>query len=406
MLKEDVYIRQRNLKKHWFWIALGTQGDVLPTAVCISLPAALLGLSMKLVQKSNWWGLSQLMQDLHVSKCGFACFSGLLGFLIVFRTSQSYYRWWDGLTLIQELNACFYDALSSVVAHTKMSKASEPELAEFRRNIVCHFSLLTALCYHNLVVAEAAPDSEDFSQAAMDFQVLGMRYFGEPQIEALMSAPCRPSLVFHWIQSMMVEAVPEVLNVPPPILGRAFNKLADGLVKFEDSTKVAFVPFPAQYTQATLCLMGCHWMFAPLTVCTISQNPLLVCGLTFVFVFTFWLLFMLAEEMENPYGDDADDLDLVELQHHVNSRFRMLLSDASLRPEPLNTHGDDEAEVLCSGSLAEVYGCITSSSECGEERSEISSTTLREPLKKGQADCGGSRGNVRSAVLMYPQFRS
>merc|ERR1719410_1143978 len=144
-------------------------------------------------------------------------------------------------------------------------------------------------------------------------------------------APCRPSLVFHWIQSLMVEAIPQVLNVPPPILGRAFNELADGLVKFEDSTKVAFIPFPAQYTQVTFCLMSVHWILAPLTASSFSGNPLMVCGLTFVFVFTFWLLFMLAEDMENPFGDDADDVPLVDYQHHINSRFRMLLTDFSLR---------------------------------------------------------------------------
>jgi len=294
---------------------------------------------------------------------------------------------------MQQLNGCFYDALSSVIAFTKMSKASEPEVAEFRRNMVCHFSLLTALCYHTLVVAEAAPDSEEFSKAAMDFHVLGMRYFGETQIEALKSAPCRPSLVFHWIQSSMVEAIPQVLNVPPPILGRAFNGLADGLIKFEDSTKVAFIPLPAQYTQVTLCLMSVHWIFAPLTACSFSGNPLMVCGLTFVFVFTFWLLFMLAEDMENPFGDDADDVPLVDHQRHINSRFRMLLTDFSLRPTPINTLGDDEAEWLRCESLAEIHGGYSaSSSEVGESRSSISGSATSQAPFWMNARFGGFMG--------------
>jgi len=404
MLNEHVHIRRRPTK-HWFWIAFGYQGDVLQTAVCIALPAALIGFFLKLIQSSNWWGLGYIVQSIEISKHGFGCLSSLLGFLIVLRSSQSYYRWWNGCQLIHELNGCFYDALSSVVAFSKMSAACEPELAEFRRNMVCHFSLLTALCYHGLVGAEAALGSPEFSKAAMDFHVLGMQYFGETQIEALKHAPCRPSLVFHWIQSMMVEAIPQFLNMPPPILTRAFNELADGLVKFEDSTKVAFIPFPAQYTQATLCLMSFHWIFSPLTVCSFSDSPLMVGCLTFVFVLTFWLLFMLAEEMENPFGDDADDIPLVDLQRHINSRFRMLLTEAALRPEPINALCDDEAEWLRCESLAEIYGGYSSSSsEGGEEMSEISeisgSATSQAPFWMSHAGFGGFIGSSRTAKLV------
>merc|ERR1712008_355655 len=176
-----------------------------------------------LVQQHNWLGFKDTAQSFKVSSGGFASFTTLLGFLIVFRSAQSYARYWNGTQLVQELSGSLYDALSSVLSFTKMSKATEPELTEFRRNLICHFSLLTALCFHNLLAAESPPGSEKFTQEALKFNVLGMRYFGDPQMAALQTAPCRPSLVFHWIQCQMVEAVPKVLNIPPPILGRAVD---------------------------------------------------------------------------------------------------------------------------------------------------------------------------------------
>jgi len=365
--------RGRVESKQWFSTAFRVNGSCLPLAACIAALPALMAYLFGLVAQHNWLGFKDAAQRFEVSSVGFASFTALLGFLIVFRTSQSYGRYWNGTQLVQELNGSFYDALSSVISFTKISKAPEPELAEFRRNLICHFSLLTALCYHNLLAAEEPCGSEKFFEEALKFNVLGMRHFGDPQITALKMAPCRPSLVFHWIQSVLVEAIPQILNIPPPILSRAFNELADGLVKFEDCTKIAFIPFPTQYTQSTLYLLFIHWVTTPLTASTYSQKPLIAAIFSFVLVFTFWVLYLIAEELENPFGDDSDDIDLVDMQQHLNARFRVLLTQDALKPGSMQH--DDAAEELSCGTLAEVYeGCKGSSSECevtGSSRSVL-----------------------------------
>jgi len=130
---------------------------------------------------------------------------------------------------------------------------------------------------------------------------------------------------------MIVEKIPGLLNEPHPILWRAFQELAEGLVKYEDCIKVAFVPFPFQYTQATTWLMFLHWFLAPLTVGTFTYRPSLAFVFTFVLVFTYWALFLIAEELENPFGEDDGDLDLWDMQRHLNSRFRMLLAPSTLQ---------------------------------------------------------------------------
>jgi predicted membrane chloride channel (bestrophin family) len=309
---------------------------VLPNAAKIALPCACIGGLIKLVEKNNIWGLKPRLNEWDIEPAGFTSFSALLGFLVIFRTSQAYSRYWSGCQLVQQVNGSFYDAVSSIIAFTKMSKASAEEIASFRRSIICSFSLLTALCYHDLLTTDTEPGSEESIEVMEKFDVIGIHAFSEAHYRALRNAPCRPSLVFHWIQSMIVEQIPGLLNVPPPILGRAFQELAEGLVKYEDCIKVAFVPFPFQYTQATTWLMFLHWFLAPLTVGTFTYRPSLAFVFTFVLVFTYWALFLIAEELENPFGEDDGDLDLWDMQRHLNSRFRMLLAPSTLQAGRLN----------------------------------------------------------------------
>jgi len=304
---------------------------VLPNAAKIALPCACIGGVIKLVEHNNIWGLKPKLKEWDIEPAGFTSFSALLGFLVIFRTSQAYSRYWSGCQLVQQVNGSFYDAVSSIIAFTKMSKATAEEIASFRRSIVCSFSLLTALCYHDLLTTDCEPGSEESIEVMEKFDVIGIHAFTDAHFRALRNAPCRPSLVFHWIQSMIVEKIPGLLNVPPPILGRAFQELAEGLVKYEDCIKVAFVPFPFQYTQATTWLMFLHWFLAPLTVGTFTYRPSLAFVFTFVLVFTYWALFLIAEELENPFGEDDGDLDLWDMQRHLNSRFRMLLAPSTLQ---------------------------------------------------------------------------
>jgi len=324
------YHRPRVPDQTCWALAFRSGGSVLPNAAKIAFPCACIGGMIKLIEHENFWGFKAKIKEWDIEPAGFTSFSALLGFLVIFRTSQAYSRYWSGCQLVQQVNGSFYDAVSSIIAFTKMSKAPAEEIATFRRSIICSFSLLTALCYHDLLTTDCDPGSEESIEVMEKFEVIGMHAFTDAHFRALRNAPCRPSLVFHWIQSMIVEKIPGLLNVPPPILGRAFQELAEGLVKYEDCIKVAFVPFPFQYTQATTWLMFLHWFLAPLTVSTFTHRPSLAFIFTFVLVFTYWALFLIAEELENPFGEDDGDLDLWDMQRHLNSRFRMLLAPSTL----------------------------------------------------------------------------
>ena len=71
-------------------------------------------------------------------------FSFLVGFLVVFRTSQAYSRFWDGGTLTHQMMGDWFDAVSSLVAFCTGSKAGEDKVTNFKHILLRLFSLLHA----------------------------------------------------------------------------------------------------------------------------------------------------------------------------------------------------------------------------------------------------------------------
>merc|ERR1719428_1425978 len=69
-------------------------------------------------------------------------FSVLVGFLIVFRTSQAYNRFWDGCTATHQMRAEWFDACSALVAFCRYSKAGDAAIMRFTHILVRLFSML------------------------------------------------------------------------------------------------------------------------------------------------------------------------------------------------------------------------------------------------------------------------
>merc|ERR1719469_447712 len=71
-------------------------------------------------------------------------FSFLVGFLIVFRTSQAYARFWEGCTASHQMRAEWFDACSSIVSFTKYSKVSPLIIRNFKEVLIRLTSMLHA----------------------------------------------------------------------------------------------------------------------------------------------------------------------------------------------------------------------------------------------------------------------
>jgi len=249
----ETHQRRRTVNKQLFEVAFRNEGKVFLHSALVALPCGILGFLMKLVHNHDLMGLSSMLESWRIRNSGFGAFSALLGFLIIFRTAEGYERYWNGCQLVQQLNGCVYDAVSSAIAFTKKSKADSQQLAEFRCHVAYYFSLMTALCYHDLLATSYEEDSEQSHKLMENFDVLGLQTLTPLHIQALRSAVCRPSLVFHWIQLYFVENIPTgVLDIPPlSLVELSTNWQRDSL-----DTRIAkssrFTRFPSR-THRQLC---------------------------------------------------------------------------------------------------------------------------------------------------------
>lgn len=269
-----------------------------------------------------------------------ASFSSLLGFLVVFRTSQAYARFWSGCTSLHRVKAEWFDACSALLAFCKFSDASSKDTTNFQVLIVRLFSVLYTL---------ALADIEDMTEGAgtaraFDYELVGAQEMDHRAIHSIKSCDAKVELVYQWIQQLIVENISKpdqkkVLNIPPPILSRVFQQLGNGMAAFHEAVQIASIPFPFPYSQCCSCLLAIHWLLIPFVVCGWSPSLWIAGTFSFLQVFILWALNSIAIEIENPFGTDSNDVDGRALQIQMNRHLEILLETGTLRTPMLAEEG-------------------------------------------------------------------
>eukprot|EP00812_Abedinium_dasypus_P014188 NODE_76_length_2225_cov_329.505069.p1 GENE.NODE_76_length_2225_cov_329.505069~~NODE_76_length_2225_cov_329.505069.p1 ORF type:complete len:541 (+),score=115.35 NODE_76_length_2225_cov_329.505069:41-1624(+) len=291
---------------------------------CLSaLLNTILTMMLKAVDEGYFSTGNGLLNDFLKDSAVYTAFSFLLGLVIVFRTSQAYGRFAEGCTLMSSLRTDMMDACSSLIAFSRATKAKEEEVREFRHMACALFSAL-----HAIMVSELQGlDEEDLhTTGAYTYALLNIDTLGRDQLDTLLHSPMKAHLVFQWLQNLCVDAVDRgLLNVPPPIMTRAFQGLAGCMLRFQSALRFAQVPFPRPYLIVTNALLVIHWVVTPFVTGFWTYHMWVAGVASFVQVFVLWTLTMLAREMDNPFGCDLDDLNTKAMQQEVNSTLALLL---------------------------------------------------------------------------------
>jgi len=247
--------------------------------------------------------------------------------LIVFRTSQSYARFWEGTTAVFKMRSEYLDACGSLMAFCRHSKAPEAQIKDFKQLMVRLFSMLFALALGELDTEHEAGKRTAFQHGLLDAEGIDER-----TLRTLRDSDHQTCVVHQWIQQLIVEHIGSgVLTIPPPILSRVFNEMANGMCAFEQAMKISVMVFPFPYTQVCDAMLFIHWVCAPWVVAGIAPTPMWAFVLTFLQVFVLWALNITAKELQQPYGVDATDLDGHALMAEMNRRLELLIHPACSR---------------------------------------------------------------------------
>eukprot|EP00747_Dinoflagellata_sp_TGD_P166588 gnl/TRDRNA2_/TRDRNA2_189600_c0_seq1.p1 gnl/TRDRNA2_/TRDRNA2_189600_c0~~gnl/TRDRNA2_/TRDRNA2_189600_c0_seq1.p1 ORF type:complete len:574 (+),score=79.32 gnl/TRDRNA2_/TRDRNA2_189600_c0_seq1:73-1794(+) len=294
---------------HQWSTLLRIRGSVLPHALLVATVSAVLAYALK--ELDNAGTIDMQMFSVLSQGSIYSGFTFVLGFSLVFRTSQSYTRYWTAATSIHDMGSEWTDACGSLVTFVQISKCTQQEKSDFAHTITRLFSLM-----HAMALEEIASIGDE------TFPLFDIEGFNRQDLEVLADADMHGNkvhIVLCWIKLHIVTAMSQgLLNSPPPIITRAFQELGAGLVKFHNASQVVIWPFPFPYTQMNFILIGLYLLVTPVMISTWDIHPAMCAVFTYVSVMCMLGLDLIASELENPFGTDPNDLPVIDMQQEFN----------------------------------------------------------------------------------------
>eukprot|EP00928_Gymnodinium_smaydae_P034240 TRINITY_DN24317_c0_g1_i1.p1 TRINITY_DN24317_c0_g1~~TRINITY_DN24317_c0_g1_i1.p1 ORF type:complete len:536 (-),score=84.12 TRINITY_DN24317_c0_g1_i1:292-1899(-) len=300
--------------------AFRIRGSVLPRALAWALPCSLLSgvLQNQIRETGGVW--NEILSD--ISGDVLRGFTFVLGFLIVFRTQKAYSRWWEGGTLLQQLRGEWFNAVSNLIAFCNAAPEKRYEVERFQHQVVRLFSLL-----YGSALGQVSTMKDK------SFEFIDMDGFDPDHMEYLSHAHDECELVVQWLQRLIVEAnTQDLVKIAPPILSRVYNQLGNGIVKLNNARKIKEFPIPFPLAQMITIMLWIHWLTTAL-VCAMSLSSAWMASVvSFVVIVSFQGINYMSVELENPYGDDENDLPLHSMQRDMNRSLISLLHSKALKP--------------------------------------------------------------------------
>jgi len=256
-------------------------GSVLPAAMRWAAAAGVAGFVLKFLQ--NEYMPKDFLGDLEISPAAYSGFSFTLGFVIVFRTSQCYNRFWTCATHVNAMRAEWYEAASGLTTFISMSSHDDVEQEVFCHRVIRYFSLM-----HSLALQALADGEEAF-----------------PVID--------------------LESIPN----------ESLQQMTMGMVNYNSVLDIISIPFPFPYAQVTFILLTFYVCFIPVVMCLLVNAPWIACICGFLSVLCLVSVDLVSTEIENPFGEDANDLPCHEFQNKMNKALMNLLHPAANEPPEL-----------------------------------------------------------------------
>jgi len=329
------------------WLHIGfiwqIRGSTIPLAMVFAVPSAALGGVLSWLrytypgQVESYIGGQGALDKTQV----WHALNVILGLMIAFRTSQALGRYWLGNSLVHKMRMQFFDATSQLVAFSAPAATKMPmEVQEFQYTLIRLISLIHGSALNQIKEGK----KEDFNVlgiSGLDMESLKyLRYCKEGDIN-------RVEVVMHWIEQLITQNITTgCLPIPPPILSRVFHGFSQGMVHYYDARNISHVPFPFPYAQILSVLLLVHMFIAPAAISCFVDSHGWSAVITFVSVLPVWAINLIAGELEQPFGDDKNDLPLSKMHIEMNRGLLMLLDQRAQRVPRLKRKAARDIQLL------------------------------------------------------------
>eukprot|EP00930_Biecheleria_cincta_P001323 TRINITY_DN102458_c0_g1_i1.p1 TRINITY_DN102458_c0_g1~~TRINITY_DN102458_c0_g1_i1.p1 ORF type:complete len:588 (+),score=112.93 TRINITY_DN102458_c0_g1_i1:95-1858(+) len=313
------------------WIVcqiLKVNGTVLHKAVGYAVFNALITGILHYVMRQYDLGMQHSMDGVTGVWTGY---TSILGFLVVFRNNQAYSRFWEGATLVRQVRGEWFNSVSALIAFSKKDSAKTPgDLMEMTNNFQEVLVRLASALY-----CSALRQVCDLDENAL--QVLDLSEVNPDSVQMLADADDRCQLIIFWLQALIIKAEKDrVLDVPSPILSRSFQELSRGMVNLTNLHKIKEIPFPYPYQQVLIVMLIMHNLITTCMAAVMMDTLFWACAMTFMVTGSFWTVIYIAVEIDQPFGDDPNDLPLIEMQEEFNADLVRLLKTSTGKLPSMN----------------------------------------------------------------------
>mmetsp|Transcript_24597 Transcript_24597/g.79494 ORF Transcript_24597/g.79494 Transcript_24597/m.79494 type:complete len:394 (-) Transcript_24597:337-1518(-) len=303
-----------------------SSGGIFAFACKAAVIPAVASVFLKQAQLSDWGGCSEVLSEFSsVHPQVWGGFNGLLSFMVVFRTSFAYGRWDKGSDRLMELEGCHVDAASSLMAFTQGSSAPPEEVETYLRKIAILISWMQAEALLTL-------RGDDLQKRTLKLlHVLSLDEL-DAKSRQILARSCRKQgkgsfLISHWIQRQVMDGMSKnIIVAQPAMVGRVIAELSRGFIACERAKQFTVVPFPVPLEKTVLTLLIINGFLIPIASLAWSGRILVIFCYSFLLLFINGSLYQIAVAMEEPFGDDSCDLDIVATQDRLNMRLLLLLS--------------------------------------------------------------------------------
>jgi len=181
---------------------------------------------------------------------------------------------------------------------------------------------------------------------------------------SMTTQPDRVHLLTQWINEDINELVP-LVGIPPPIMSRCYQELSNGMLGFNQATKMADIPFPFPFLQLMELLLVCYSALLPIYAAQFTSGLFLSPCLATIVSLSFWSLSEISRELETPFADGPNQLPVIDMHERFVEVLRSIFLSRRPTDEPPATSAKGDA----------------SDGEDLEEQDEISTDSHQEPKK-------------------------
>jgi len=322
-------------------------------------------------------------RNLEINMGPYTTISGVLGFLLSFRTSQAVSRFEDGAHAVYDITGGLVMAASSLAAFAHHGSHRREEVESFKQRMTRLMSLLSAMMLTELEGVDSLTQT--------NFEILDLRSLSVRQLRHLARETNKTEVVVQWLKTLVIDSLSKgILSVPAPILARVFHELDVSVGRYFIADKLSQVPFPFPYVATMDLIMVFHSAITPIVmVSVLSSHPLLPITTVFLIVFFLWSIHLVAGELENPFDGEMNDLDLFGSQCELNEKLKAI---CSVQPQ-------DVPRLVVSPEQASHAMSNTSSGRTRHRRR----TAVQKLLRGGSKISEGGRSTKRPPTEHLPR---